>query len=398
MYITKSGERLLDKCKGKDAVVIVGASDTGKEVLNTLKSKDLVVECFFDNSDKLCGSYLEGVPIVKPCRLQTDKSILYVIASVNYTEELYQQLLSLGIKAEKIEKYYQNTKYEYYATLEEEYYEAEMQQDCFKCFGKYIDVSQPLTYNERILFEKIRNDKDERKTLLSDKYLVREWVTSQIGEKYLTQLIGVWEDADEIDFSKLPAKYVLKLNHGCGWNIIVTEKLDSMEESRIRKQLNQWKNINFAYYNLEMQYKNIKPRIICEEYLENEKNDLYDYKVFCFHGEPTYIMFAKGRTKDKLQRVFYNTKWEKQDVRFWKEPYDGEVLKPRNLEEMLEMSKILSKGFSHVRVDWYVLSDDTLKFGEMTFTSNVGTVQWEPPEYDRILGDLIERGNNSVVK
>ena len=122
--------------------------------------------------------------------------------------------------------------------------------------------------------------------------------------------------------------------------------------------------------------------------MENANGDLYDYKVFCFHGEPKYIMFLAERNTNGLKMAFYDTEWKKQPFVYSYPMYEKEVPKPENLEEMLEMSRILSKGFSQVRVDWYSVKK-RLIFGEMTFTSYSGLCKWIPEEYNQLLGMLI---------
>lgn len=388
MYDYKLSVDYVIKRAGKARrVIIVGASKSGKQLLKYLQNANIDVDVFLDNNEVFNGQYIKGIKVLCPKYLQQiDKLALYIIASVNFKDELYRQLEEMGIPASSIISFCAGKGYGYFCDLEEEYYEAEIQDMYYRQFGHYLDLENPSTYNEKINWQKIY-DKDERKTKLSDKYLVREWVEKKIGAKYLTRLYGVWDNAEDIDFSRLPQRYALKLNHGAGWNIIVNG--DRRDEKEIRLKLNEWKRLNFAYCSLEMHYKNIEPKIICEEYLENVKGDLYDYKVFCFHGEPKYIMFLAERLTNGLKMAFYDTEWRKQPFVYTYPMYEKEVPKPDNLEEMLEMSRILSKDFSHVRVDWYNIPPNRLVFGEMTFTSCSGVAKWTPKEYDRILGNLI---------
>ena len=373
----KSVEYIIKKARKAQKIIIVGASKTGKQLLLYLRNEKIKIDAFLDNNEDLSGQFIEGIKIICPRYLQqVDMSALYIIASINFEDELRGQLKKMGIPASSVISFCARKGYEYYYDLEEEYYEAEIQDMYYRQFGCYLNLANPSTYNEKINWQKIY-DKDERKTRLADKYLVREWVEKKIGEKYLTHLYGVWDDAKDIDFSLLPLRYVFKLNHGAGWNIIVNDV--KADEDKIRGQLNEWKNLNFAYFFLEMHYEKIKPKIICEEHLENANGDLYDYKVFCFHGEPKYIMFLAERNTNGLKMAFYDTEWKKQPFVYSYPMYEKEVPKPENLEEMLEMSRILSKGFSQVRVDWYSVKK-RLIFGEMTFTSYSGLCKWIPEE------------------
>ena len=382
----KSVGYIMKKARKAEKIIIAGASDTGRQLLTYLRNEGIEVAAFFDNNEAFYGQVIEGITVICPKYLQrVDTSALYIIASINFEDEIRRQLREIGIPAPSVISFCAGKGYGYFCDLEEEYYEAEIQDLYYRQAGHYLNLENPSTYNEKINWQKIY-DRDPRKTRLSDKYLVREWVREIIGEKYLTQLYGVWDDAEDIDFSCLPEQYALKLNHGAGWNIIVNG--GEVEEDKVRKQLNEWKQLNFAYYSLEMHYKNIEPKIICEEYLENVNDDLYDYKVFCFHGEPKYIMFLAERYTSGLKMAFYDTEWKKQPFVYTYPMYEKEVPKPDNLEEMLEMSRILSKGFSQVRVDWYSLKKG-LVFGEMTFTPYSGFCEWIPKEYNQILGDFI---------
>lgn len=274
-----------------------------------------------------------------------------------------------------------------YKTLPEEKYAEELKNWYLLSTGKTLDLENPKTYNEKIQWLKLY-EHDERKTRLSDKYLVREWVKETIGEKYLVPLLGVWKCFDDIDFEELPDKFVLKANHGCGYNLVVKDK-SNLNRKEAKEKFDRWLTTNFAYVNFELHYKDIQPLIIAEEYIENKDEDLYDYKVWCFHGEPKYIMYLANR-KNGLKMVFYDTEWNRMPFTYSVEVYEEEVPKPDNLEELLDISRKLSKDFKHVRVDFYRLNDGSYKFGEMTFSSAAGKAIWQPEEYDRILGDMLE--------
>lgn len=380
-------EYLISMARKARRVIIAGASNSGRQLVKYLQNEKIEVAAFYDNNKDLCGQSIAGIKIMRTLDIENvDLPALYIIASINYKDELNEQLQKMGIPESSIIFYYPEKDYDYFCGLEEEYYEAELQDMYYRKFGYYLNLDNPSTYNEKINWQKLY-DKDRRKVRLADKYLVREWVAEQIGAEYLAKLYGVWDDAKDIDFSIFPESYVLKLNHGAGWNIIVNGK--KADEEKIRAKLNEWKQLNFSFYSFEMHYKNIIPKIICEEYLENVKGDLYDYKVFCFHGEPKYIMFLAERLTNGLKMAFYDTEWVKQPFVYTYPMYEKEVPKPDNLEEMLELSRKLSKGFSHVRVDWYNLPGNRLIFGEMTFTSFSGFCEWIPKEYDQILGMLI---------
>ncbi|MCD7872820.1 MAG: glycosyltransferase [Clostridiales bacterium] len=278
-------------------------------------------------------------------------------------------------------------KHDYYKALPKKLYVQEVSDWFHHVTKENMDLVNPKTYNQKIQWLKIY-DSTPLKTKLTDKYAVREWVKEKIGEKYLTRLYGVWDDFDDIDFSKLPDKFVLKANHGCGYNYIVRGK-NNFNQSDARYKFKTWTNISFAYRGLEPQYENIPVKIIAEEYLENSNNDLYDYKFWCFNGEPKYIQFLSDRNKGGLKMAFFDTEWNKMPFVYDHKRMDHDIEKPENLDEMLDVAKKLCKGFAHVRVDLYHLNNNIIKFGEMTFTSANGACHWDPPEYNLILGNLM---------
>ena len=250
------------------------------------------------------------------------------------------------------------------------------------------NFEEPKTFNQKIQWLKIY-DNNPLKTQLSDKYLVRGWIKKMIGEKYLVKLLGVWDSFDEINFELLPNRFVLKTNHGTSNNIIVEDK-SKLNITDARNKMNKWIKKNYAFYNgFELQYLNIKPKIIAEEYLENDNGDINDYKVFCFDGKAESIMFLSERKKN-LKMSFYDLKWNKLNYVYSFQRNNETAPKPKNLDLLIQLSEKLSKGFPHVRVDFYILNDGTIKFGEMTFTSYSGLCKWDPPEINLYLGNLIK--------
>ena len=232
-------------------------------------------------------------------------------------------------------------------------------------------------------------DSTPLKTRLADKYLVREYVREKIGDKYLTKLLGIWSEFDEIDFDELPSQFVLKANHGCGYNCIVTDK-SKMNISEMRRKFQEWMDTNYAFeYGFELQYRDIPRVIIAEEYLKPEKGQLSDYKITCINGEPKYIQVINDRDGLKIRIAVYDTDWKRQKFTFGQPAIRGDVPRPHMLDELLEAAGKLSKGFALVRVDLYDLDDREIKFGEMTFTPASGGQKWIYPEYNNKLGDMI---------
>ena len=257
--------------------------------------------------------------------------------------------------------------------------------------GKKLNLENPQTFNEKIQWLKLY-DTTELKTQLADKWRVREWVAQKIGVQYLIPLLGVWNSFDEIDLERLPNRFVLKTNHASGANVIVLDK-QTHDWHSTKIKFEKWMEQNFAYlHGFELQYKDIKPKIIAEEYIETKAGNLYDYKRYCFNGVPKYIAIIGDRVLEKHtgQTAFYNTDWKLQSFDSGDYPrYKIQKKKPDKLEEMLFLAKKLSKGFSFVRVDLYELDNGEVKFGELTFTPGNGMFRWIPEKVDLMFGEKI---------
>ena len=254
--------------------------------------------------------------------------------------------------------------------------------------GKNLGLKNPRTYNEKVQWMKLY-DSTPIKTELTDKYLVRNWVKEKIGEEYLIPLLGVWDSFDDINFDKLPEQFVLKCNHGCGYNIIVKDK-NKFNKNKARKKINKWLKKDYGLKGYEQHYSDINKKIIAEKYLENSNRDLYDYKVWCFSGKAHYIQFLSERNTKGLKMAFYDRKWIKQDFVYSHPMDDKNIEKPKNLDLLLSLAEKLSQGFNHVRADFYITNEGKIYFGEMTFTSCSGICDWKPDYMDMYFGNLLE--------
>ena len=249
--------------------------------------------------------------------------------------------------------------------------------------GNTLDLKNPQTYNEKIQWFKLFGTTPEI-TRLADKYLVRAYVESKIGKEYLVPLLGVWEHPEEIDFQKLPKQFVLKANHGCGYNYIVTDK-DQMNKSDAIKSLSRWLLEDFSSRTFEMQYRDIPRLLIAEKYLDNQ--DIYEYKIWCFNGKAEYIRVMTESDHIYLGD-FYDRNWNRMSFNCNFSNLEVIAPKPDNLSEMIRVSEKLAEGFPHVRVDLYRMVDGKLYFSEMTFTAGSGFNKWDSPETDAMLGRL----------
>ena len=251
-----------------------------------------------------------------------------------------------------------------------------------------LNLNNPTRYNEKLQWLKLYDHKPEYTTFV-DKYLVKEYVSKKIGDKYIIPTIGVWEDARKIDFDKLPDKFVLKCNHDSKSVFICKDKSKFDKELAVEK-LNQGLKRNHFTYGREWPYKNVKPVVMAEKYMEDESGGLQDYKVMCFNGVPKLIQFHQGRFTNHYTHDIYDVNWVHQDFNQKGEVY-SEVLreKPEFLEEMLDLSEKLAKDVPHLRVDWYYV-DHQLYFGELTFFDASGYLDFEPDKYNEIIGKWIK--------
>ena len=312
-------------------------------------------------------------------------------AVINAAGGIYNKIINIEKKIWRVEGNIRliadHKEYEYYKNLKPVEYRCALEELYEKRIGAKPNIYDPQTYNEKIQWLKLY-DSTALKTTLSDKLDVRSWVKDKIGEEYLTPLLGVWEHYSEIDFNALPERFALKCTHGYAWNLIVKDK-SALDHKSAESDFERWLNTNFAFVaGLELQYRDIPPRIIAEEYLENSDADLYDYKIWCFNGEPEYIQFISNRNMG-LKMAFFDLDWNLLPFVYSYPQNKEPIPKPACLGEMLRLAKALCQGFSHVRVDFYVLNDGSIRFGEMTFTSASGMCKWDPPEYDLILGQKI---------
>ena len=210
--------------------------------------------------------------------------------------------------------------------------------------GRELNLENPKSFNEKIQWLKLY-DNSPLKTKLADKYLVREWIKENLGEEYLIPLLGVYDSFDEIDFDKLPDKFVLKANHGCAWNIIVKDK-QKFDKKKAKKKFDKWMKRNYALKaGFEMQYKDIPPKIVAEAFIQDSKGELNDYKVLCFNGEPKFIWIDQGRFSNRTENI-YDTEWNLQPFLLTYENSKEEVPPPKNLETMIEFARKLSKDFA----------------------------------------------------
>ncbi|MBR4131174.1 MAG: glycosyl transferase [Bacteroidaceae bacterium] len=258
----------------------------------------------------------------------------------------------------------------------------------FSGMGKFPNLENPTTYNEKLQWLKL-NDIHEEYSLLVDKYEAKIIVSKRIGDKYIIPTIGVYNSFDEIDINQLPDQFVLKTTHDSGGVVVCTDKT-KFDIKAARKKLEKSLRKNYFYEHREFPYKNVKPRIIAEQYMVDESgSELKDYKFFCFDGIPKMLLIVSGRGKDQRQD-FYDMDFNLLPVYRKEHPNSGIIRKkPVNWGKMKDIAKNLSSGIPHVRVDLYHICGRIL-FGELTFYSGSGNIPFIPQEWDYKIGEWLK--------
>ena len=264
----------------------------------------------------------------------------------------------------------------------------------YRCkYGEALRLDPPVLFTEKLQWLKIYNQKPGF-TKMVDKLEAKKYVADKLGERYVTPLLGVWERFDDIDFDALPDKFVLKCTHDCGGLVICTDK-KRLDMKAAKRKLERSLKYNWYYMRREWPYKNVKPRIIAEEYMENDsKNGLYDYKVWCFNGKPEFVQFISGRLGGSTREGFYDHDWKLQDFSYHNPKMTESIPRPEKLEELLELCGKLAEGIPFVRTDFYILPDNSIRFGEITFFPMSGLDHFTPETANRRLGDMIHLPEN----
>lgn len=253
--------------------------------------------------------------------------------------------------------------------------------------GKRLNLKNPQTFNEKQQWLKLYNRKDEY-TAMVDKYEAKKYIASIIGEEYVIPTLGIWDRFEEIDFSQLPKQFVLKCTHDSGCFVICRDK-DSLDIAEARDKINQSLRSNYYFHAREWPYKNVKPRILAEEYVEDTRNDaLTDYKFYCYDGVPQIMYISKDHAEEPCTD-FFDMEFNHLPIKA-REPH-AEVTpsKPEQFEKMKEFAAVLSRDIPFLRVDFYEVAGKVY-VGELTFFDVAGFDLHEPKEWDEQMGAWIK--------
>ena len=252
-----------------------------------------------------------------------------------------------------------------------------------------LNLKNPKTFSEKLQWLKIYY-KDPIMTKLVDKIEVREYIKKTLGEEYLFPIIGIYDKFEDIDFNCLPQKFVMKCNHDSGSYVICANK-DTFDIQNAKNKINEHLKQNYYYYWREWPYKNIKPKILVEEYMEDiSSHDCTDYKFLCFEGKVDNVLVCSERQRG-VKFHYFDKQWnfKKYNYEGLRETDDFSMPKPEKFDEMIEIAEKLAGDFPCIRVDLYYINHK-IYFGELTFFPNAGFNADLLDETDYFFGEKIK--------
>ena len=266
--------------------------------------------------------------------------------------------------------------------------------------GKKLNLKNPKGFNAKLQWIKLY-DRNPLYTTMVDKYEVKKYIAEKIGEQYVIPNLGVWDKFEDIDFSSLPNQFVLKCTHDSGGLIICRDK-SKLDIEKARANITSSLKSNYYYSSREWPYKNVKPRIIAEAYMDDFQpgeegygGGLTDYKFFCFNGEPKMLYISRGLENHKTAQIsFYDLECNR--MPFKRTDFagiKGDIKKPQTIDEMIKIAEKLAKevGCAFSRVDLYEINGKVY-FSEFTFFPCSGLIPFDPPEWDEKIGEWVDLG------
>lgn len=246
--------------------------------------------------------------------------------------------------------------------------------------GKKLDLKNPKTFNEKLQWLKLYNH-NPAYTVMVDKVKAKEYVAKLIGEEHIIPTLGVWDDPDDIDFDALPNQFVLKCNHNSGTGMCICRDKSKLDIEKVKAELRKGLKENYFMRWREWPYKNVPRKILAEKFMvDTEQNketitkgkleELNDYKIFCFNGEPKVLFVASDRA-NKVCFDYYDMDLKHLDLKQGGDNYHGEVKLPKHFEEMKELAAKISQGIPHVRTDFYEINDEVYVSERYTITLNM---------------------------
>lgn len=252
----------------------------------------------------------------------------------------------------------------------------------FRFFGEWLSFNKIRKFSQALNYYKY-NHVNESYGIYVDKYKVRQYVSSMIGDNVLPKLYGVYFSSDKFSLKELPNSFALKLNNGSGCNLIIKDKC-VLDEAELKEKLNDWLKEKYYIKGRENQYKDVTNCIICEELLNGIDGDLPDYKLYCFNGKVEFIQVITNHEEHN----YYDVNWNSYGIRRKEYIVGVEREKPYDLDRMISYAETLSSKFVFCRVDFYITTRGII-FGEITFTPGGGMIRFYPESKDNYLAGLM---------
>ena len=256
-----------------------------------------------------------------------------------------------------------------------------------------LNLKNPKTFSEKLAWLKLYDRKDIY-TQMVDKYEAKNYVANIIGEDHIIETYGIYDKFEEIDFDKLPKKFVMKCTHDSGGNVICKDK-SKLDLNKAKEKIEKCLNRNFYFLYREWPYKNVKPRIIIEKYMEDDiQKDLIDYKFYCFDGIPKFLYISHILSNHDIDRKsFVDLNYKKTEFKINNDrEFDELPQKPKTFDKMIDIAKKLSKDKCFMRVDLYEINGKVY-FSELTPYPTAGLGIITPEKYEKILGDWLDISN-----
>lgn len=259
--------------------------------------------------------------------------------------------------------------------------------------GVELDLDNPTTFNEKLQWLKLY-DRNPIYTTMVDKFDAKQYIADIVGSEHIIPTIGIWEDPEKIDFSSLPNQFVLKCTHNSGLGMCICRDKSALNIRRVKSRLKAGLKQNYYLLGREYPYKEVKPRIIAEQYLQDDRGvDLTDYKFFCFNGTAKF-MYISNDNASHPTTDFFDMNFNLLKMRMKDNNSDNPPSRPECFDEMRRMAERLSLNVPFLRVDFYYVNK-VIYVGELTFFHNSGFTRIHPTKWEKLLGDWIVLPDNT---
>ncbi|MBD5550038.1 MAG: glycosyl transferase [Lachnospiraceae bacterium] len=404
-------ELLFERWNGK--ICFFGAGLIGSTwAYDILKEMGIQIDFYCDNGKEKEVEIRDGIKTISLDELYSLKDNVLVFITVSYKHQIAirEQLEKKGICNivemdylflqnfinDLVEKNDQRLNEKFKCILDDKEY---ISRQFMYYTGYWPNIDKPQTFNEKLQWLKLYDRKPEY-TKMVDKYEVKKYIADLIGKEFVIPTLKIYDSSDEINFEELPEQFVLKCNHNSSIGLYICRDKSSINEKKIKRELQDGIEQDFYLHGREWPYKNVVRKIICEKYLvDGKQKELIDYKFYCFNGQPKFLYVSQGLENHKTAKIsFLNLDWTFADFyRSDYEPFEEIPEKPQNYEKMIEIAKVLSKGIPFVRVDLYEVKN-RIYFGELTLTPCSGMIPFMPQEADLRLGEMLELPDLNVFK